>query len=227
MIKNQVAINVLNYNEFKVCSTTQVKGYVFPPANDGVPSMHQMSYSEIQTINGQSDAFRTGLLRFDKEEEAEVYEALNIYNWENIITNEFIEDAIINSTMDKLQTLIDISNSSVFDRVITILVRLQNSNSVDISNRVINTLKARQIEVQNRKLKSDIIIKPISKPTPANTDEIDALKSQIAEMSELLKGILVTKTDNVGEVKTNLETEAEVKVVKPTKTRTTKTVNKK
>ena len=52
-IINQTAINVFNYNEFIVCTTTQLQGYDFAPASDGVPSMHSMSFVEIQYINGK------------------------------------------------------------------------------------------------------------------------------------------------------------------------------
>jgi hypothetical protein len=148
-----------------------------------------MSFTEIQHINGKSDCFRTGLLRFEKEYEKEIYETLSISNWENIITNEFIEDAIINPTIDKLQRLLEITNKSVFDRVRTILVRLQNSGSVDISHRVINTLKARQIELQNRIYKSEILLKPVETSTPKD-NEVDKLKTQVADLQAMVTQLL-------------------------------------
>lgn len=186
-IKDRVSINVLNYNEFKVCATTQIQGYKFEPAVDGIPSMNPMSFAEIQNINGKSDAFRTGLLRFDPADEKEVYEALTITGWKDIITNEFIEDAIINSTMEKLQRLIDINNTSIFDRVKTILIRLQNTGTYDISNRVINTLMARDYELQHKIYKSEIVLKTKEKPAKkVDNEEVNSLKAELEEMKKMM-----------------------------------------
>lgn len=192
-IKNNIAINVLNYNEFIVCSTTQLQGYKFLPAVDKIPSIHSMSFVEIQYINGKSDAFRTGLLRFEKDQEKDVYEALNISDWENIITNDFIEDAIVNSTKEKLQKLIGISNESIFDRVKTIFVRLQNSGEVDISNRVIKALNARTEELRNRIYKSEIVIKSTNKSEDLPSEEVSELRSQLDEMKEMMAQFMLTQ----------------------------------
>ena len=209
-IKDRVSINVLNHNEFKVCATTQIQGYKFTPAVDKIPSMNPMSFAEIQNINGKSDAFRTGLLRFDPSDEKEVYEALTITDWKNIITNEFIEDAIINSTMEKLQKLIDINNTSIFDRVKTILIRLQNTGAYDISNRVINTLMARDYELQHKIYKSEIILKTKEKPTQKTDDEVASLKAQLEEMKNMMTQFMAggnTSGTNDSEDNTKDETE--------------------
>lgn len=194
-IINQTAINVFNYNEFIVCATTQLQGYDFAPASDGVPSMHPMSFVEIQYINGKSDAFRTGLLRFAPNKEVEVYKALNINDWNNIITNEFIEDAILNPTKENLQRLVDINSTSVFDRVKTILTRLINSREHDISNRVINTLEARERELRHGIYKSEIIIKPKAKNKEIPNEEVNELKAQLAEMQKMMAQLMNQKPD--------------------------------
>lgn len=194
-IKEQIAINVLNYNEFIVSATTHIQGHVFRPSIDGIPTMHPMSFAEIQHLNGKSDCFRTGLLRFDKDQEEEVYITLNINNWKDIITNDFIEDAIVNSNKEKLQKLIDVTNQNIFDRVKTILIRLQNSGDVDISNRVINTLLARDEELKSGKYKSEIVIKAKEKLDDLPNEEVNELKAQLAEMQKMMAILMSDKTE--------------------------------
>jgi len=189
-----------------VCSTTQIQGYKFTPSEDKIPSMNPMSFAEIQFINGKSDAFRSGLLRFDPTDEKEVYEALTITDWKNIITNEFIEDAIVNSTMEKLQRLVDITNPSVFDRVKTILIRLQNSGAVDISNRVINTLMARDYEIRHKIYKTEIVLKAKEKPVEKPNEEMESMKLQLEEMKKMLAQFMNKET--VDTTKTDVEISA-------------------
>ena len=64
-IKENVSIPVLNYNESNVCIPTNISTHILPPAVDGVPSVDYLSFAEINYVNGISDCFRTGMVRFD------------------------------------------------------------------------------------------------------------------------------------------------------------------
>lgn len=194
-IKEKVSIPVYNYNENNICIPTNVSTHVLPPSVDGVPSVDYLSFAEINYINGISDCFRTGLVRFGKEDEEEVYTALNISNWEDIITNDEIRKILLNPTIEGLQKIIDITNSSIFDRVRTIFVSLKENADNDISNRVIKMMEAREAEFKRGVYKTQITLKPKDAPEkPVSNDEVKAIKeqnailmSQLAEMQKMVE----------------------------------------
>lgn len=111
-----------------------------------MPSVDYLSFAEINYINGISDCFRTGLVRFDDNDKEEIYRTLNIANWENILTNNEIKEILLNPTIEGLQKIIDITNVSIFDRVKTIFVSLKENTDNDISNRVIKIMETREQE---------------------------------------------------------------------------------
>ena len=199
-IKENVSIPVLNYNESNVCIPTNISTHILPPAVDGVPSVDYLSFAEINYVNGISDCFRTGMVRFDDNDKEEVYSALNIANWENILTNEEIRDILLNPTIDGLQRIIDVTNRSIFDRIRTIFVSLKENTDNDISNRVIKIMETREQEFKRGVYKTQIVIKPKDIPEKSvSNDEINAIKEQNAmlmeQLAEMQKMIASLKND--------------------------------
>ena len=199
-IKENVSIPVLNYNESNVCIPTNISTHILPPAVDGVPSVDYLSFAEINYVNGISDCFRTGMVRFDDNDKEEVYSALNIANWENILTNEEIRDILLNPTIDGLQRIIDITNRSIFDRIRTIFVSLKENTDNDISNRVIKIMETREQEFKRGVYKTQIVLKPKDIPEKSvSNDEINAIKEQNAmlmeQLAEMQKMIASLKSD--------------------------------
>lgn len=199
-IKENVSIPVLNYNESNVCIPTNISTHILPPAVDGVPSVDYLSFAEINYVNGISDCFRTGMVRFDDNDKEEVYSALNIANWENILTNEEIRDILLNPTIDGLQRIIDVTNRSIFDRIRTIFVSLKENTDNDISNRVIKIMETREQEFKRGVYKTQIVLKPKDIPEKSvSNDEINAIKEQNAmlmeQLAEMQKMIASLKND--------------------------------
>ena len=199
-IKENVSIPVLNYNESNVCIPTNISTHILPPAVDGVPSVDYLSFAEINYVNGISDCFRTGMVRFDDNDKEEVYSALNIANWENILTNDEIRDILLNPTIDGLQRIIDVTNRSIFDRIRTIFVSLKENTDNDISNRVIKIMETREQEFKRGVYKTQIVLKPKDIPEkPVSNDEINAIKEQNAmlmeQLAEMQKMIASVKND--------------------------------
>lgn len=159
-ITDQTIINVYNYADNPVSLPTHVNpdGYWFEPAIEGNPSMFPITFAEIRVANSQSQIFREGKLRFDKEVEEEVYKALKINNWKDILTEKEIKDTILNPTKEKLERLVNITSLTVFDRVRGVLVSLQNSGEYDISERAAQVINYRYQELYRNKRKSEIII---------------------------------------------------------------------
>ena len=199
-IKENVSIPVLNYNESNVCIPTNISTHILPPAVDGVPSVDYLSFAEINYVNGISDCFRTGMVRFDDNDKEEVYSALNIVNWENILTNDEIRDILLNPTIDGLQRIIDVTNRSIFDRIRTIFVSLKENTDNDISNRVIKIMETREQEFKRGVYKTQIVLKPKDIPEKSiSNDEINAIKEQNAmlmeQLAEMQKMIASLKND--------------------------------
>ncbi len=199
-IKENVSIAVLNYNESNICIPTNISTHILPPAVDGVPSVDYLSFAEINYVNGISDCFRTGMVRFDDNDKEEVYSALNIANWENILTNDEIRDILLNPTIDGLQRIIDVTNRSIFDRIRTIFVSLKENTDNDISNRVIKIMETREQEFKRGVYKTQIVLKPKDIPEKSvSNDEINAIKEQNAmlmeQLAEMQKMIASLKSD--------------------------------
>ena len=199
-IKENVSIPVLNYNESNVCIPTNISTHILPPAVDGVPSVDYLSFAEINYVNGISDCFRTGMVRFDDNDKEEVYSALNIANWENILTNDEIRNILLNPTIDGLQRIIDVTNRSIFDRIRTIFVSLKENTDNDISNRVIKIMETREQEFKRGVYKTQIVLKPKDIPEKSvSNDEINAIKEQNAmlmeQLAEMQKMIASLKSD--------------------------------
>lgn len=210
-IKEKVSIPVYNYNESNICIPTNISTHVLPPSVDGVPSVDYLSFAEINYINGISDCFRTGLVRFAKEDEEEVYTNLNIANWQNIITNDEIRDILLNPTIEGLQRIIDITNSSIFERVRTIFVSLKENTDNDISNRVIKMMEARETEFKRGIYKTQIVLKPKDVPEKLiSNEEIAAIKEQnailMAQLAEMQKTM-----ESLKEVKNNASEDTPIK----------------
>lgn len=186
-IKENVSIPIFNYNESNICIPTNVSTHILPHAIDGVPSVDYLSFAEINYINGISDCFRTGLVRFDDNDKEEIYRTLNIANWENILTNNEIKEILLNPTIEGLQKIIDITNVSIFDRVKTIFVSLKENTDNDISNRVIKIMETREQEFKRGIYKSQIVLKPKDVPEKTvSNDEITAIKEQNTMLMEQL-----------------------------------------
>jgi hypothetical protein len=193
-------ISVLNYNEFSVIAPASSRTYVFEPAVDDIPSLNPMPYSDIEYINSQSNAFRTGLLFFKEDQQEEIYNELKISNWKEILTNKEIENILLNPTMEGLQRIIDIKDNTTFERVRGILVKIKNSNSYDLSNRVINIIEARHKEFQHRILKSQIVLRSKDvMPTKIETEEVKSLKNQLIEMKKMMTELMQSKNTKAQE----------------------------
>lgn len=199
-IKENVSIPIYNYNESNICIPTNISTHILPPAVDGVPSVDYLSFAEINYINGISDCFRTGLVRFDDKDKEEIYTALGFANWENILTNDEIRDILLNPTIDGLQKIIDVTNASIFNRIRTIFVSLKENTDNDISNRVIKIMETRELEFKRGIYKTQIVLKPKDvSEKPVSNDEINAIKEQnailMAQLAEMQKMIASLKND--------------------------------
>ncbi len=180
-------INVLNYNENVVTISTRDNGYAFAPAEGDVPSIVPLTPTEIEYVNSNSNAFKSGILRFPKELEEEIYLDLRIVGWKDILTNQDIIGILTSPTIEGLQKIISIKNPSSFERVRGLFTKLRNSEEVDISIRVEKIINARYRELSNRQSKSDIqVVERDIKQNTIDSEEVAQLKLQVEQMQKMI-----------------------------------------
>lgn len=208
MIKEAEKIGVLNYNENSVSiRTSPTESYRFERSVDGVtPTIVFLTIGQIRYANNYN-AFRNGLLFFEKNREKEVYEELNIDDWENILSNNDIREIIIHPTFEGLKKIISIKDDSMFERVRAAYHKLKVENTHDISIRVAQIIETRYREIQNKKLTTSIVLEKKDIATPVDNREVESLKSaneamqkQLEEMQKMMSELLAKKDDSKNDV---------------------------
>ena len=185
-IKENIAIQIFNYNPFVLSVNTNTASHILQPCYDyESPTSDYVTYAELSHVNSNSTAVRNGLIRFNKDQNKDIYEALQIRDWDNILLNEDIEDIILNPDKDKLQKIVDIMDSSVFDRVVAIYQGLINSGEYDVSNRVTNIIDIRKSEFRKGITSSSIQLKQKDNDLQKN-DDIESVKTQNKNLQDQL-----------------------------------------
>lgn len=224
MIKDMKTINLLNYNENVVVVSTKHDSYAIEPAIDSeTPTILPLNLEEILYINGNSAAFKSGILRFPEEIEKEIYEDhLRIPNWKDLLTIKEMEDIILRPTMEKLVRLVGIKDVGTFDRLRGAFTRLKNTTNSDISMRVERIINARSDELRRGIRNTEIVIKPKDTASVIQNEEVDALKEQnialqrqMNQMQELMEKMLASQSSNTDSVSEDDNEVKEEPVKKP------------
>ena len=179
---------VANESKSPVTVNTRMGSIFIDGASEDAPAVIPMSLDDIIYINSTSNAFKIGLLFFaEKEYEEELYDAIQLYNWRDIMHTEDIADIILNPTVEKLQKVLDITNQQYFERIRGVYTSLMN-HGYDISNKVTDVIKGRYLELMKRISTSRIELVPKETKDKKAESEIDELKAQIAELQKLIAG---------------------------------------
>ena len=177
---------VLNYSTSPIGIATRNENYVIEGGSDLEPTSLPFTLDELFQINANSNVFKTGALRFEKEYEKEIYEELRIRNWEDILTNEQIEKIITKPTIESLQKVIDITTEMYFERIYGIYMGLRNLG-VPISENVryIMTKRRKEFAKNKRTTSIELTSKNISNDMMA--EDVDSLKEQNEKLSKQLE----------------------------------------
>lgn len=179
-------VRVFNECPFQVNLVGQRREYIFPPCTDGEPTMNFVDFDEIEYAHSRGKLFSIGLLTFDKSDREGMYEALGIKDWQSKVwTNEDIEDVIMHPTLDKMQRVIDIKDIITFERVRGMMVHFVNGKR-DVSQNVINIINSRYRELNSGNTSTKIVIRPVDVQAPVSSEDVDALKRQLAEMQAMM-----------------------------------------
>lgn len=190
MIKQTEKINVLNYNENKVSvMVSPTDSFTFEPSIDGkTPSVIPMTMEQIRYANNYN-AFLGGFLFFESDKAKEIYEELGINNWGNILSNKDIKNILLNPSYEGLKKIVEIKDSAIFERVRATFHKLKSDETADISIRVQQIINTRYRELQNKKIKSSIIIEKKDISVPASVEEIKSLREENKAMQLQLENM--------------------------------------
>lgn len=187
---------VINYGKSPVGVASRSGSMMIAAADkDGTPSEQPLSLDEIVEINSMCGAFKLGLLRFEKEFEEEIYELLRIHNWRDIMTDEEIEETLLNPSLESLQKIIDIRDPLYFERVRGIYTGLK-SVAADVPGKVDMVINERTREFAKKITTSAIQLVPKNN----GNAEVDALKEQMAQMQEQMAAIMADKKQTFASV---------------------------
>lgn len=215
MITDSSIINILNYSDNVAVVTSNIRpdGYVFEPANNEVPFSIPLSFSEIRVINSQSSIFREGFLFFEKDKEKDVYKKLGIRDWEEILTDEKIDNIILNPTKDSLEKVLKIRTLSYFGRIYGRYVMLKNTGMYDISTRVASVLSTRYKELYENIKNTSIQIRPTQQELKEKQSEQD-FTEKIKEVKQNIINDLIPqiKIDLEKQIRAEIEAEYKTKI---------------
>lgn len=213
MLNDGSIINVYNHNEgiITVPSHMNPIGHMFSEASEENPSIIPLTFGEIRFINGQSKIFREGFLKFEPEVEEEVYKALQVHNWKDIMSEKDIMDMILTPTQEKLEKVIKITSISMFERIRNILTKMKNVGMYDISNRVVEIIEYRYQELYRNRMKSELVV------TKTKQEIVEDVKtSLIASEIEKIKAELEKKIRaEIQAEMSSKEKEAPITIKKP------------
>lgn len=219
-------ITVLNYNENDVFVDSSKEHYKFNASRDGInPTMQDIPISELQYICSNTDIFVTGWLTFNEDEKEEIFTALRVPNWKNILTNEDIREILTNPTMEGLQRILDITSITYFDRVRIVMFKLL-SEGVDISSKVKSVVDRRYDELQKRQRITSIVLNPRVEEKKVSNEQVKELseqnaklQEQIEQMKQMMEKLVASQTsDSAGDSNTTkVDAEAKKKAGRPPK----------
>lgn len=181
---------VLNHSASPVSVSTKYDSFMIDGGSEESPGSLPLSFDEIAVINSKSSVFKIGVLRFEPAVQAELYEALSIPNWEDIMSYEQIKDALLNPTMEDFQKILSIENEAYFERIRGVMISLRNSGA-DVSVNTARIMEKRREELTRHQRKTAIKLTPHEPEKPTHSqEEFDAMKNELAEMKAMMARLL-------------------------------------
>lgn len=159
---------IKNYHSFISLPTEDDKKPVFLEAgvlNTESPFKKSFTFEQIQYVNIMCDVFKTGRLEFEKKDQVELFEELDILGDSYIGAIEMLD--IVNvPTKAKLDKVISLKTLNEIDLFRGIVVSMRNMDNEEISNRVLKVVNKRRDELYRN-------------PTEATTIKIKKTNSEI------------------------------------------------
>lgn len=156
---------------------------------------YPFTQDEIRQINGNSNAFKIGLLFFEKDCEEEMYSDLRIRNWKAILHNEQIEEMLMHPTADDVETILAIDSVAYFERVRGLCIMLKNTGK-EVPTKIDSMVNARWRELSSGRLGTSISVK---KSTPVAAEDFEAYKAdmekKVADLLTVVENLSAEKSE--------------------------------
>lgn len=185
-------IRVYNESASPVILKGLNRAYVVNGRTGRDPMIEDIPADDVYYINGKSDVFRVGRLRFDDAEADAIMEELRNPNWrDTVMTSDMIDELIMTPTNDSLRRIIDCTSRPQIERYRAAMVSLQNANRgvADIVSRVI---RERYSEIANGITTSRIVLpgdERLKHYGDKGAEERAELKKENAEMKSMLEAM--------------------------------------
>lgn len=186
MINSTKTFNVLNKIQSPFSCETKIGSFVLWGGTSEHPYRLPLTIEEIRAINNVTNAFRIGRIWFDEADAKAIYADLRIADWEDILTDEQIEDIITRLDLEGFKKILAIRDEGYFERIRGVYIGMKNAG-ISISSKADNIIKARHEEFRKKQRTTKIIIseQDISQ-NAVKPKEVDALRAEIEMMKKLL-----------------------------------------
>lgn len=194
MIDSTTPIRVYNHGVCNIGMAGQLREYMLPGAKSG-PTVLSMPFSEVEYIHSRTNLFSSGALQFDPEVRDEVYQSLYMENWQDtVLFDEEIARIIRESDLEAAEKFLQVKDVATMQRIRGHLIGLTNSNTVDISKRMIDLIEARYDEV-NRGVRSTKIRldNAIARAQADEDPRILAMQEQMKAMQKQMEVLLAAQ----------------------------------
>ena len=216
--------DILNYCPSPVSVSTRDLNELIPGGNSESPSRVPMKLDDIMFINANSRVFKDGILFFDPDIEAEMYDELRIKDWQNIMRDSDIEDIVLNPTIEKLERVLAINSVMMFERIYGVYVGLKNAGA-SITLSIQNLMDRRHKEISDGKLKTEIQVQPTAIKQAQSAEQMKAQMDAQAEELERLKAMVAQLTSAAASADTS-EQKTDAAKPKSTKSAAKRTTKK-
>lgn len=186
---------ILNYNPSPVGVTVSKNETILIPGGyDDAPAQYPLGLNEIRYINNSSKVFKIGMLYFEPEYEAQLYEELRIANWEDILRDKEIEEIVLNPTAESLERILSIRDQMYFERIYGVYMGLRNAGA-PISGKVDSIMQIRRKELARGKVTTELSVRANDVArADADAEKIKTLEDELAK----LKGMLAAAMQQFG-----------------------------
>jgi len=154
--------------------------------------MERVLWEDVESENNKSDAFKIGRLRFNENEEDEIYDKLGISDRENIRNDKELMSLLKDDSMSNLRYIMKIKSTLLISRMRTLLFEMERGGNQPPHYVVLAVTEKSEELKGSPKNKESQIYKMFEQESQDNEDSKlkDTLNDLKKEMSKL-------KSDNV------------------------------
>lgn len=212
-----------NYSPSMVIVQCKDNTITFEGGTTEAPTSFPLTMNELQYINNKCEVIKNGTLVPAEDEAEYVYGALRIQNYQDILSNQQIEDIILHPTVDGLERILAIKDTPYYERIYGIFISLRNADAPITAN-VARIIKGRYLELRDGKRDTEFTVR--QKDTQSvDSEDVEALKQRLAAVEKLLAE--KAKEEKSGISDTDCEKPKEIRRTSKTKTATSsRTANK-